>query len=109
VWDLLRAGCSIKAQLEVCEPSMAVVADRFVATPLLAGVPTDDRFHVVAIDGNRVRLLRGERRGLDEIAPPGLSSERLRRRDLNVMRTGCTLIGWSIEPCGKRSGARRHG
>jgi hypothetical protein len=70
-------GCSIRAHLDVRVPSMAVVADRFVTTPLVAAVPAADRFYVVAIDRNGVRLLRGERHGLIELTLPAVATRPL--------------------------------
>jgi hypothetical protein len=65
-------GCSIEAQLDLRVPPLAVVADRFVATPLVDAVSADDHFYVVAVEQHRARLLRGQRLGLLEIALPAL-------------------------------------
>lgn len=65
-------GHAIQLQLDVEPAPMAVVADRFVITPLVAAVSNGDRFFVLAISQHRVRLFRGGRDGLVDVAVPGL-------------------------------------
>ena len=70
------AGRSTQVHLDVDVPSIAVVADRFVVTPLVAALPGADRFYVLAVSQNRVRFLRGDRDGLIDVAVPGLPKSR---------------------------------
>ena len=71
-----------------------MVADRFVITPLVAAVSNGDRFFVLAISQRRVRLFRGGRDGLVDVAVPGLPASSAtrcgttRERQLSVHSAG---------------------
>ena len=65
-------GRAIQLELDVEPAAMSVVTDRFVVTPLAAAVSNGDRFFVLAISQHRVRLFRGGRDGLVDVAVPGL-------------------------------------
>jgi hypothetical protein len=69
-------GCSIEVHLDVAVPSIAVVADRFVVTPLVTAIRPDDRFFLLAISQNRVRFLRGDSQRLVDVPVPGLPASR---------------------------------
>jgi hypothetical protein len=65
-------GCSIEAPLDAVVPALSVVADRFVAAPLVAAIPTDDRFYLLTLSNNRVRFMRGTHHRLSIVAVPAL-------------------------------------
>jgi hypothetical protein len=69
-------GLSMHLQLDVDVPTLSVVADRFVVTPLVAAIEHDDRFYVLALSQNRVRFLRGNHGGLVDAPVPGLPASR---------------------------------
>lgn len=48
-------------------PELAIAADTFHLKPLLRIVQSADRFHVVGLDRQRVRLFEGNRDALDEV------------------------------------------
>jgi ribonucleoside-diphosphate reductase alpha chain len=91
-YGLLAApGRSVELRLHIDVPYVSVGADRFVVTPLVAALEADDRFYVLAVSQNRVRLSRGDRDRLVDVAVPGLPVSRAealwyedQERQLNV-------------------------
>jgi len=53
-------------------PPLAVVADSFHVKPLLRQLRSHDRYQVLCVTRNRVRLFEGDRDHLDEVDPDGL-------------------------------------
>ena len=91
-YGLLAApGRSVELRLHVKVPLLSVVSDRFVVTPLVAALDADDRFYLLAVSQSRVRLFRGARDGLLDVAVPDLPAGRAdalwyedQERQLNV-------------------------
>ena len=69
-------GCSYQVHLDSDVPTLSVVADRFVVTPLVGALPEADRFFLLAISQDRVRFFRGHRQGLTDVAVPDLPASR---------------------------------
>jgi hypothetical protein len=65
-------GRSLELSLDVGVPAVAVVADRFVVTPLVGALADTGSFYLLAISQGRVRLFRGGHAGLTEIEVPDL-------------------------------------
>src|SRR5439155_25906107 len=58
--------------LERPVPERVIVADSFHVKPLLRIVQSADRFHVLCLQREAVRLYEGNRDGLDPIEPSGI-------------------------------------
>jgi hypothetical protein len=54
-------------------PEAVTVGDRFVVSPLLPMLTASGHFYVLALDQDEIRLLRGDRFGMAEVALDGLS------------------------------------
>ena len=63
----LGAGRLRRFRLPAAVADAAVVADRLWVAPLLPFVDRGERFHVLALSENRVRLLRGTRFGVTDL------------------------------------------
>jgi len=53
-------------------PALAIVADSFHVKPLLRSVQSADRFHLLCLQRDKIRLYEGNRDGLAEIKPAGV-------------------------------------
>jgi hypothetical protein len=69
-------GRSTHLRLDVEVPDIAVVADRFVVTPLVGDLPDAGSFYLLAISQGRVRFYQGRRSGLVEVDVAGLPTSR---------------------------------
>jgi hypothetical protein len=69
-------GHVVETDVDTGVPSLAVVADRFVVTPLVGALRRADRFYVLALSQNRVRLFRAVGGGLVDVVVPGLPVSR---------------------------------
>jgi Bacterial archaeo-eukaryotic release factor family 3 len=63
----LAPGWSRVFRLPLDLPELLVVADRFHVKPLLPLLANDQRFYVLALSQNEVRLLEGTRQSVDEV------------------------------------------
>jgi hypothetical protein len=63
---------SLELSLDVDVPAMAVVAGRFVVTPLVGALADPGSYYLLAITQRRVRLFRGRHDGLTEVEVPDL-------------------------------------
>lgn len=64
---LLRPGWHATFRVPVSLPALAAVGDRFVVSPLLPLVSGDQRFLLLAVSQQQVRLLEGTRHTVDEL------------------------------------------
>lgn len=62
-------GVSQSFRLPATLPELAVVGDRFHLTPLLELLPGAERFHVLALSQEQVRLLAGDRYRIRDLEP----------------------------------------
>ncbi|MCI0390985.1 MAG: hypothetical protein MOB07_19745 [Acidobacteria bacterium] len=53
-------------------PNLAVVTDRFHLKPLMLYFTSDDRYYLLALSQNQVRIFEGSRYSLNEIFPRGM-------------------------------------
>jgi hypothetical protein len=71
-----RPDCAVEVHVDAAVPSLAVVADRPVVTPLVGALDRGDRFYVLAVSQNRVRLFRAAGGDLVDVVVPGLPASR---------------------------------
>lgn len=63
----LRPGWHRDFRVPVDVPQLAVVGDRFVVSPLVGAISSEDHFLLLAVSQRNVRLLEGTRRRVEEI------------------------------------------
>jgi len=79
-WTQGRDGIAILASpssfhtfdLRAPVPTLAIVADSFHIKPLLRAVQSADRFNLLCLQRDRIRLYEGDRDGLVELKPAGV-------------------------------------
>jgi hypothetical protein len=63
----LRPGWHRIVRVPVAVPQVATVGDRFVVSPLLGAISSEDHFLVLAVSQQKVRLLEGTRHHVEEV------------------------------------------